>query len=156
MNQMAIRVIVGIALLVVATLTFTSFRETDRWRRPGHTTTRREDDPYAGLARLLAAPAQGSPAGVRDPFRAVSTPASPTKAPPKVVVPVEPQRELPVLTAIVSDAEPQAVIRYQGKNFTVGAGGLFADYQVISITPDAVILQRAGEQLILKRPKKGD
>ena len=71
--------------------------------------------------------------------------------------PPRPFEEVPVVTAIVSDdADPRAVIRYEGRSYTVGAGGLFADYKVISVTADAVVLERAGQQLVFQRPKKGD
>lgn len=156
MNQLAIRVIVGIALLVVATVTLTALRESDRWRRPDKSTTRRADDPYSGLANLLSGTPH-APATVRDPFRPFSAAPTGPKTPPKVVAVPVVAREMPVLTAIVSDAgDPRAVIRYQGKNYTVRAGDLFADYQVISVTSDSVVLQRAGEQLILRLPKKGE
>jgi len=157
MNRVAIRVIVGVALLAVLVVTLAALRESDRWRRPGRSTNRHVDDPYDGLARLLASGPAPPSAPVRDPFRPVVGAVTPRTGPVRITPPA-PAREVPVLTAIVtaSDGEPQALIRYEGRNHTVGAGGLFADYQVISVTSDAVVLQRAGQQLILQRPKKGE
>jgi hypothetical protein len=154
MNPMATRIIVAVALIAVAVVTLTALKDSDRWRRPGRTSIRPANDPYEGLSHLLAA-GPGVTDPVRDPFRPVSVASAPRIATVKVLPPA-PVREMPVLTAIVSDAEPQAVIHYQDRNYTVGAGGLFADYQVVSVTADAVVLMRAGEQVVLQRPKKGE
>jgi len=155
-----IRVIVAVALLAVAIVTFEALRESDRWRRPGRNTNRRVDDPYDGLARLLAAGPAPSSGPVRDPFRPGDVRTAPLHTATVRITPPAPARELPVLSAIVtsSDGEPQALIRYQGRNYTVGAGALFADYKVVSVTADAVVLEQVGtgQQLILQRPKKGE
>jgi hypothetical protein len=159
-NQVAIRVIVAVALLAVATVTFAALRESDRWRRPGRSTSRSVDDPYDGLARLLAAGPAPPSAPVRDPFRPGDVRTGPLHTATVKVLPPAPAREVPKLTAIVtaSDGEPQALISYQGHNYTVGAGALFADYKVVSVTADAVVLEHVGtgQQLILQRPKKGE
>ena len=157
MNQTMLRVIVAVALLAVLTVTLAALRESDRWRRPGNS-TRQANDPYDGLSRLLAQGPAVPASAVRDPFRAVNvrTTTAPTRT--VTIVPPAPAREVPVVTAIVvsDDGNPQAVIRYEGRSITVGAGGLFADYKVVSVTADAVVLERAGQQLVLKQPKKGD
>jgi len=159
MNTVAIRVIVAVALLAVAVVTFEALRESDRWRRPGLNASRRVD-PFDGLARLLAADPVPPVAQLRDPFRPGDVrPVSLHTATIKVLPPA-PAQETPKLTAIVtaSDGEPQALISYQGHNYTVGAGALFADYKVVSVTADAVVLEHVGtgQQLILQRPKKGE
>jgi hypothetical protein len=159
MNQTMLRVIVAIALLAVLTVTVAALRESDRWRRPGRNAARQASDPYDGLTRLLAQGPAAPATSVRDPFRPENVRATTTSTTRRItVVPPAPVREAPVVTAIVvsDDGNPQAVIRYEGKSITVGAGGLFADYRVVSVTADAVVLERAGQQLVLKQPKKGD
>ena len=157
MNQAVLRGIVAIALVAVLVVTLAALRESDRWRRPGRDATRQANDPYDGLARLLAQGPTAPATAVRDPFRPGDVRTVTVRTRPTAVTPPEPKREVPVLTAIVSDeSDPRAVISYEGGNYTVGAGGLFADYRVVSVTADAVVLERAGQQLVLQRPKKGD
>ena len=158
MNQTMLRVIVAVALLAVLTVTLAALRESDRWRRPGRDVARQANDPYDGLSRLLAQGPAVPASAVRDPFRAVNVRTTTAPVRPTPAAPPPPVRELPVVTAIVvsDDGNPQAVIRYEGRSITVGAGGLFADYKVVSVTADAVVLERAGQQLVLKQPKKGD
>ncbi|MEQ1832556.1 MAG: hypothetical protein ABL977_05825 [Candidatus Eisenbacteria bacterium] len=73
---------------------------------------------------------------------------------PKVVVPVP--VVLPVLTAIVYDTDPRALVRWQGREWTVRAGGLFDEFQVVSITREQVTLRRGTEDLVLTRRNPGE
>jgi hypothetical protein len=157
MNKTVVRVVVTLALLAVLVVTLAALRESDTWRRPGRKTNQRAEDPYQGLARLLTQPANLSATPVRDPFRPASLRPTTTATRPMRVAPTTPVQPQPVLTAILSDdADPRAVIRHEGGNYTVGAGGLFADYRVVSVSADAVTLERGGQQLVLRLPKKGD
>jgi len=61
-----------------------------------------------------------------------------------------------VLTTIVFDADPRATVRWDGRDYSVRAGALFADFRVVSITRDQVVLDHAGESVVLKLPRKGD
>jgi hypothetical protein len=69
---------------------------------------------------------------------------------------VAPEPARPLLTAIVADADPRAVIRYEDRYYTVKSGDLFARFRVISISADQVVLDGGGERIALKRPTKGD
>lgn len=73
---------------------------------------------------------------------------------PKVVVPVV--QPLPVLTAIVWDNDPRALVRWQGREWTVRSGGLFDEFQVVSITRDRVTLRRGDSELVLTRRNPGE
>ena len=81
-----------------------------------------------------------------------SSPAKRKASGPKA--PAPPPR--PVLTGILADNDPRAFIRYQDRNYTVKVGDLFADFKVVSITRDQVVLDRNGERLTLLSPTKGD
>jgi hypothetical protein len=61
-----------------------------------------------------------------------------------------------VLTAIVYDADPRALVRWMGRDWTVRPGGLFDDFQVTSITRDQVTLSRGSETIVLQRKTQGD
>jgi hypothetical protein len=73
---------------------------------------------------------------------------------PVVQVPAPVAR--PVLTAIVWDADPRALVRWQGREWTVRAGALFDEFQVVSITRDQVTLSRGTESIVLQRKPQGD
>ena len=142
-------------LVIVVTQTSSALRTSGTWRsapRP----TNHGVDPYASLERALSAPDTMPPvATLRDPFgfgrvaapRAVVHHAAPLPTPPPV----------PVVTAIVTDADAaHAVLRYEGTNYSVKSGDLFAQYRVVSITLDAVVVDDGKERLVLRRPTKGD
>ena len=64
---------------------------------------------------------------------------------------------LPVLTAILqAEDDPRALLHYADRDYTVKTGDQFADFKVISITADQVVLDRGGQRLILHRPTKGE
>ena len=99
-------------------------------------------------------------ANLRDPFgygradinRTVAALPAPTR--PKPVPLVAPA--LPLLTAIVWDNDPRALVRWNQREWTVREGGLFDDFQVISITRDQVTLRRGDETLVLNRRNPGE
>ena len=100
--------------------------------------------------------------GLRDPFAygrpegsasgGAGDPPSPRR--PKLAPIVVPA--LPVLTAIVWDADPRALVRWQDRNWTVREGTLFDQFQVVSITRDQITLRRGDETLVLRQRNPGD
>lgn len=118
-----------------------------------------EPDPFANVSVLLERPLPALPAGtqLRDPFSAGSTPATIASRKPVVRKPAVPApAPRPVLTAIVWDSDPRAVLRWKGRDLTVHSGGLFDDFQVLDITRDHVTLRRGTESIVLQRKLQGD
>ena len=94
--------------------------------------------------------------GVRDPFEFWHAPPEPTAArlrPRSIAVVAS---AAPVLTAIVWDNDPRALVRWKGREWTLREGGLFDVFQVVSITRDQVLLVRGDESLVLRRDKPGE
>lgn len=101
--------------------------------------------------------------GLRDPFTfgrregdnegVVSPPAV---ARPRPAATVTAPEARPVLTAIVSDNDPRAVIHWKDRDWTVRVGGLFDEFQVVSITREQVTLRRGDATLVLQRQNPGD
>jgi len=125
-------------------------------RRPRATVVRAED-PYVSLDHAIAA--ANGPAGtglVRDPFAfGGGAPVAVTPLRPKrVVVPGPPPR--PVLTAIVWDNDPRALVRWNDRDYTVRTNDLFDQFRVLSISREQVVLDRRGESMILRRPHQGE
>ena len=148
--------LVALAILAVIGLqTSEALRHSGTWSTKSRPAQVAVPDPYARLEAQLAAPAKAQAlADLRDPF-AYSRPAVPVRrAPERPRVPPPPPK--PVLTAILSDNAPRAFIRYQDRNYTVKVDDMFADFRVVSITADHVVLDRSGEHIILYRPTKGD
>lgn len=93
--------------------------------------------------------------GRRDGDNDGDTPITPPARPrPVAVTPVPEAR--PLLTAIVSDSDPRALIRWKDREWTVREGGLFDEFQVVSITRDQVTLRRGDQTLVLQRKNPGD
>jgi hypothetical protein len=114
-------------------------------------------DPFAPLDQALAREVPATQLIARDPFGAaiVVAVASPRRKPvPRVAVP-KPVLQ-PQLTSIIFDADPRATLRWDGHDYSVRAGALFADFRVVSISRDQVILDRGGEPVVLALPKKGE
>lgn len=116
-----------------------------------------EPDPFLPLSNELARPLpplEGR--SLRDPFSLGSAPVAvdPKPVVRKPVVPPAPPK--PVLTAIVWDTDPRAIVRWQGRDLTVRAGGLFDVFQVVDITRDHVTLNRGSETIVLQRKPQGD
>jgi hypothetical protein len=70
--------------------------------------------------------------------------------------PPAPVPEEPTLTAIIWDQDPRATVRWDGRDFSVRENSLFADFTVKSIRPTEVVLERGGQQVVLRLAKKGD
>ena len=95
-------------------------------------------------------------ATVRDPFTARPTVAArPLVRPVTVVAKVAPP-EVPILTAIVWDNDPRALVHWKDRDWTVREGGLFDEFLVVSITRDQVSLRRGDATLVLQRRNLGD
>ena len=98
--------------------------------------------------------------GLRDPFAYGRVDSEPNGNAP----PVRPRRDvapviapvLPVLTAIVWDSDPRALIRWNEREWTVREGGLFDEFEVVGITRDQVTLRRGEETLVLHRRNPGE
>lgn len=101
--------------------------------------------------------------GLRDPFTfgrgandtVDDTPVLPV-ARPRPVVPAPLPEARPLLTAIVSDNDPRALIRWKNREWTVREGGLFDEFQVVSITREQVTLRRGDVIVVLQRQNPGD
>jgi hypothetical protein len=96
-------------------------------------------------------------AAVRDPFTArapvaTRTPSRPVKLPERPA----PPPAMPILTAIVWDSDPRALVHWKDRDWTVREGGLFDEFLVVSITRDQVSLRRGDATLVLQRRNLGD
>ena len=99
-----------------------------------------------------------SPKVVRDPFlfpRVAATTASLPSRPRPRSAPL-PTPPAPVLTAIVWDNDPRALVRWNGREWTVREGGLFDEFQVMRISREQVTLRRGDATLVLHRRNLGE
>ena len=96
-------------------------------------------------------------AEVRDPFttRAEMAARMP-KWSRKIAATAAPAPALPILTAIVCDNDPRALVHWKDREWTVREGGLFDEFLVVSITRDQVSLRRGDATLVLQRRNPGD
>jgi hypothetical protein len=145
-------------LLLAITLqqTTDALRRSGAWRRQASGPATTAESPFAKLDTELARRAALAPGNLeRDPFRYGWTRPAPTasRTTPRPVQPAPAPR--PVLTAIIFDSDPRALVRFDGRDFTVRDNTLFAEYRVVRITRDEVVLDRSGESLVLKRPTGG-
>lgn len=111
-------------------------------------------DPLASLDAHIARALHSEFAGAaRDPFgygaAAAPAAAGTTPAPRRPAPPPAPAA--PVLTAIIYDADPRALVRWDGREYSIRAGSLFAEFEVVSIARDQVVLKRGSESLVLRR-----
>ncbi len=147
--------LVGVAvLLYVLMTTWDALGVTGAFGTGRTAPVARAVDPFTTLDAALGRPRPAASA-VRDPmsFGAV---ASESRGPTQPVVrrpaaPPVPVR--PVLTAIVFDSDPRALVRWQGREWTVRPGGLFDEFVVRAITRDQVTLQRGSETIVMQRPQ---
>ena len=97
------------------------------------------------------------PGNLRDPFTysrvAAESPAAPR---PRASAAPATATATPLLTAIVWDSDPRALVRWKGREWTIREGGLFDEFQVVQISRDQVTLRRAEATLLLKRPNPGE
>ena len=151
-------------LLLTIQQTVGALKDSGSWKQPTHTHVAAPEDPYTRIDNMLGAPASRlSTESLRNPFvfgAARSTPSisgtgpSKTAKPPVAVTP--PAAPKPTLTSIVWDSDPRATVRYDGKEFSVRANSLFADFSVRSITATQVVLDHNGESIVLSLRSKGD
>lgn len=166
-NALVLPLLAIAVLAVIASQTVGALQASGAWggmfHAHGHGAGAAADDPFAVTAALLDhAPPPADASRLRDPFTLGAAPAAaPAAAPgkkggaPRVpAAPPAPPR--PVLTAIVWDADPRAVIRWQGRDYTVHSGALFDAFQVVAITRDQVTLSRGSETILLQRKPQGD
>lgn len=157
--------IVAILLFAfVAVQTYGALQSTGAWAKRASTPVLASDDPFVILEQRLTDPrAPVDPASVEDPFGSppapvAVTPTVPGGPPrPRPVLPTPPPTPpRPVLTAIVWDSDPRALVRWQGREYTIRDGGLFDEFQVVRVARDQVVLSRGAETLVLKPNPQGE
>ena len=145
-----------VLLVLIVEQTLGALRSAGAWGKR-HAATARAEDPYARLDRVLGS-RDSSAADLRDPFSFGRAPVSLTAVrrptPRPVEVPQGPPP--PVLTSIIFDNDPRATIRYNDRDYPVRVNSLFADYRVVSIARDQVVIDRSGQTVVLKLHSKGD
>ena len=153
-------IVAGFLLVLVAGQTLIAFERSGRftWKRaPKYAVN--PADPYNRLEQALSEPDHPPVlVGLRDPFTFGHATVRPTHVgggtPEGPVTPIYTPR--PVLTAIISDpSDPRAIVVYENHNYSVRAGDLFAEFKVVSISADGVVLDNGRERLVLQRPTKG-
>jgi type IV pilus biogenesis protein PilP len=149
------------ALLAVAMLVVIWMQTSEALRRSGAWTARRlapvmTTDPYARLDGLLSRPDTAiSAESLRDPFSYPRPPAPPRTAASRPTAPRP--RPQPVVTAIVTGGQmAQAVVRYEGSSYSVKPGDRFAEFRVVSITANQVVVENGRQQFVLRPPTKGE
>jgi len=145
-------------MALVVTQTLQALHESGVWRFGARKAFVPPADPLAALDGLVArAQAPTFSGASRDPFGyglLATRPGGDRLVIRKPLVPRPPP--LPVLTAIVYDADPRAIVRWEGREFEVRPDGIFAEFVVESITRDQVILKRGPEKIILRRKPQGE
>ena len=155
--RVALGPIIAVALLIVIGFqTSDAMRQSGNWKTKSGPTTR-SADPYAGLDAQLARQDNAPvPASLRDPFGYGRT----TESNPRPVVHVKlapPPAPRPDLTGVIMDgAEVRAILRFEDRSYSVKTGDTFADFKVVNITAEQVVLDRKGERIVLTRTPKGD
>lgn len=148
----------AVAMAVVISQTVAALRDSGAWAaKPVRRASANVESPYARLDREIGQISK-SPVtdNLRNPFAYGTTTATRESGPvkPKPAKPAPPH--VPVLTAILWDNDPRALIHWGDRDYTVRSGDLFAEFHVTGITRDQVVLDRNGESLRLRRPTKGD
>lgn len=151
----AARVVTLAVLAAVGAQTLAALRVTGAFESGTATVMVPVPPAYQAVDRALDRRAPRQPlAGVRDPFefsvqrRAVSAPVTGRR--PAVV------ESAPLLTAIVWDNDPRALVRWKDREWTIRDGGLFDEFQVVGITRDEVTLLRGGSTIVLQRKPSGE
>lgn len=143
-------------LLLILTQTQEALQLSGAWQK-ARAEAAATPSPFALLEQRLATPTFSSAAIRRDPLRppeattlARNGPVRPAKPSKPAPVPV------PILTSIIFDADPRATVRWDGRDYSVRPGGLFADFRVTSIARDQVVLDQGGQSLVLRLPTRGE
>lgn len=150
-------IVAAVVLAVVVVQTAAALRQSGTWRSASRVPAVRIEDPYEHIERALARSEPALPAGgLRNPLAFGSAPSAVVghAETPRPRVPPPPAR--PVLTSIVWDSDPRATVRWDGHDYSVRRNSLFADFRVLSISRDEVVLESGKETLVLKLPKKGE
>jgi hypothetical protein len=134
--------------------TGSALRASGVWERAVKSLPTAADDPLVALDTQISPPGAAPSVVARDPFSNAPVPAPSGPVRQRIVVPVAPAK--PLLTAIVWDTDPRALIRWKEREWTVRAGGLFDEFQVLGITRDQVTLAHGGETLVLQRKPRGE
>ena len=162
MNRKASGLLAPIAALALFALvllqTWSSLRAAGAWRAAKPAAAVAADDPFVLLDQQLGRAFRPMAASIRDPFR-FGAAAAPVAAKPvtrieRVVVPAPLAR--PILTAIVWDSDPRAIVNWKGKAWTIHEGLLFDEFIVTSIRPEQVVLKRGDESIVLTRKSPGE
>jgi hypothetical protein len=115
-----------------------------------------EQNPFSDLDAALSRRTDLLPLeDSRDPFRFAPTRTATTVRTTPRATPAPPPPPKPVLTAIIYDSDPRALVRFDGRDYTVRDNTLFSEYRVVRITREEVVLDKSGESLVLKRPTGG-
>lgn len=149
--------VAALVLILTVQQTRSALQRAGHWGPSRRTSGARADNPYTRLDQAIAAAGAAATSGaLRDPFAFGSVPvaATPHVTRPKVVKP--PKIPDPVLTAIIWDNDPRALIRFNGQDYTVRSGGQFAEFRVTNISRERVVLDKGGLPLVLNRPLKGE
>jgi len=148
-----------VILFAIANFTREALTLSGAWRRARSVARHASPDPFAPIDHMLATAPPARAANLRDPF-GTAAPALAANARPRDtrphVKPPPPPPPSPVLTSIVFDADPRATVRWNGRDYSVRGGALFADFRVVSITRNQVVLDHFGESVVLQLPRKGD
>jgi len=147
-----------VILIAIASFTREALTLSGAWRKASKVARHNAPDPFAPIDHMLSTAPPPRPASLRDPF-GTAPPVLAVNTHPRVRPHVDkppPPPPAPVLTSIVYDADPRATVRWNGHDYSVRAGALFADFRVMSITRDQVVLDHFGESMVLQLPKKGD
>ena len=153
-------VVPPVAALLILILIITQTREalnlSGAWRRASAAAAV-APSPFVSLEREIASPPAARVDLPRDPFRIGALQVAVVTNPNRPQKPVKPKPPpSPVLTSIVFDSDPRATLRWDGHDYSVRPGGLFADFRVMSIAREQVVLERAGEAVVLRLPKRGE
>jgi hypothetical protein len=146
-------------LLLALTLQQTSdaLRRSGAWRESATAPANTAASPFARLDEELRRRTDLVSAETsRDPFDYRSSQAPrPTQTSTPRPRPAPPPPARPVLTAIIFDSDPRALVRFDGRDYTVRDNSLFSDFRVVRITRDEVVLDKSGQSLVLRRPTGG-
>jgi hypothetical protein len=150
-------IVAVVVLAVVVAQTAEALRQSGVWRSASRVPAVRTVDPYDHIERALARVQPAiPPGGLRNPlafgFVPITVVGHPEVSHPRIPPP-PPQ---PVLTSIVWDNDPRATVRWNSHDYSVRRNSLFADFRVLSISRDEVVLESGKETLRLKLPRKGE